>query len=192
MPTRERTTPYAVLGMLGFGPMSGYDIRKQTESSLGYFWSESYGQVYPALHALAAARLIRRRPGARTGGRERVVYQITELGRDALRRWRAMPPRVAPMRSELLLKLFFGDRDSVGPEIAWVEQLLRDESRALAEFRKVKGELRRQGDHPSLPFWLVTLSFGEHRSRAIVRWCRETVKALRGVKQGVERKGRTQ
>ncbi len=176
--------------MLSFGPMSGYDIRKETASSIGYFWSESYGQVYPALRDLAAAGLIHRRAGERAGRRERLVYEITEQGKDALRVWRATPPRATPVRSELLLKIFFGDRDSAGPEVAWIEQLLREESRALVELRKIRGELLRQGDHPSLPFWLLTLSFGEHRSRANVRWCREALKLLRAMKRGAERKGR--
>ncbi|WP_431606966.1 PadR family transcriptional regulator [Paenibacillus thiaminolyticus] len=34
------------------GPRSGYDIRKQFQASLRHFWSESYGQIYPALKEL--------------------------------------------------------------------------------------------------------------------------------------------
>ena len=61
METRARSTPYAVLGMLSLSPMSGYDIRKESETSIGFFWSESYGQIYPALRELETRRLIRRR-----------------------------------------------------------------------------------------------------------------------------------
>jgi len=81
MTARARSTPYAVLGMLSLAPMSGYDIRKESEQSIGYFWSESYGQIYPALRELKAEGLIRRRPGKSGGNRDRQVYEITERGR---------------------------------------------------------------------------------------------------------------
>jgi DNA-binding PadR family transcriptional regulator len=190
MGKRSRTTPYAVLGMLQFRPMSGYDIRKEAASSLGYFWSESYGQLYPALRELASAGLIRRRAAGRAGTRERQVYEITAAGREALARWRAEPPRAAPARNELLLKIFFGDRTSVGPETAWIDDVLAKETAALREFRSIRSQLLRQGDHPSLPFWLMTLSYGEHRSRAIIRWCHETQASLRGLARAQERKER--
>jgi len=44
-------------------------------------------------------------------------------------------------------------------------------------------------DHPSLPFWLITLSYGEHHSRALLRWGRETQKTLRALGRGAEKRG---
>src|SRR5206468_7565147 len=96
MNSRPRSTPYAVLGMLSLAPMSGYDIRKESEASIGHFWSESYGQIYPALRDLEAQGLVRRRAGPRGAARERHVYEITAKGEEALATWRAQPPRPAP------------------------------------------------------------------------------------------------
>jgi DNA-binding PadR family transcriptional regulator len=180
MAPRTRSTPYAILGMLSFEPMSGYDIRKESATSIGYFWSESYGQIYPALRELASTGLIRPRTGARIGGRERQVYEITPRGREALRRWRALPPRPAPVRNELLLKLFFGRKESVDLDLDWITELVKTEAARLAEFRRIRSQLMAERrDHPSLPFWLATLSYGEHHSRAVLRWGRESVRALR-------------
>lgn len=190
MARRAKTTPYAILGMLQIAPMSGYDLRKEASTSIGYFWSESYGQLYPALRDLSAAGMIRPRAGSSRAGRERQVYEITPKGRQVLRQWRSQPPHAAPLRSELLLKLFFGDRASLGPELDWIEALEGKERRALGEFQRIREELARQGDHPSLPFWLITLSFGEHRSRAVIRWCQETKAALRGMAHDTGRKRR--
>ena len=186
----SRTTPYAILGLLRVRPMSGYDLRKEAATSVGFFWSESYGQLYPALKDLASAGLIRRRPSGGSGGRERQVYEITRKGREALARWRTEPPRQAPVRSELLLKLFLGDRASTGPEIGWIDELGARETAALHEFRRIRRELSGQPDHPSRPFWLMTLSYGEHRSRAMLRWCAETRRALRAMATPTARKAR--
>ena len=193
MSARARSTPYAVLGMLSLAPMSGYDIRREAETSIGYFWRESYGQIYPALRDLAARGLVRRRsrhgargaPGRRTGAgrRDRQVFEITKRGREALRLWRSKPPRTTPPRSELLLKLFFGDRRSIQSEMAWIEQLASRETSALRDFARIRRSLRKERPrHPSLPFWLMTLEYGELRSRAILRWCTRTLRALRVIR----------
>ena len=160
--------------------MSGYDIKKEAATSIGYFWSESYGQIYPALSELQSAGFIRRRPGRKGSGRERQVYEITDRGRSVLDAWLAEPPRPTPVRSEFLLKLFLSDATGAVRATQWVEQLLAEETERLSQFRRIRdGLMAEQRDHPSLPFWLITLSFGEHRSRAVVRWCGETLKVLR-------------
>jgi DNA-binding PadR family transcriptional regulator len=172
--------------------MSGYDIRKEAEGSIGYFWSESYGQIYPALRELGARGWIRRRAGTRGRNRDRHVYEITARGREELAAWRAQPPRDPPLRNELLLKLFFGGRDPVVHEIEWMDRNLARELEALREFARIRELLlKEQHDHPSLPFWLMTLSYGEHRSRSTVRWCRETRRALKALAAHAPRKGPT-
>jgi len=50
--SRENKSRYALLGMLSYMPMSGYDLRKFIESSTSNFWSESYAQIYPMLKQL--------------------------------------------------------------------------------------------------------------------------------------------
>jgi DNA-binding PadR family transcriptional regulator len=190
MNLRSRSTPFAVLGMLSLAPMSGYDIRKAAAASIGHFWSESYGQIYPALRELKAEGWIKRRPGKTGGARDRQVYEITERGRQALTVWRAEAPREAPARSELLLKLFFGRTDTVAHESEWIEKLLADQKDELREFERIRDQVKKdQHDHPSLPFWLIALSYGEHRSRALLRWGRETQKTLRAMKRGAEKRG---
>ena len=159
--------------------MSGYDIRKESASSIGYFWSESYGQIYPALSELQSAGWIRRRPGRQGGGRERQVYEITDRGRSVLSAWLAEPPRAMPVRNELLLKLFLSEADGASRAVEWLEQLLAEETERLSQFHQIRRQLMTERqDHPSLPFWLITLSYGEHRSRAVMRWCRESRKTL--------------
>jgi PadR family transcriptional regulator AphA len=35
-----------------------------------------------------------------------------------------------------------------------------------------------------LPYWLMTLNFGRHRSRAFVNWARETLEELERLESG--------
>ena len=55
---REVKSKYAILGMLSISPMSGYDIKKEVETSISNFWTESYGQIYPVLKSLIAEKFV--------------------------------------------------------------------------------------------------------------------------------------
>src|SRR5256885_1097801 len=101
-------TAYVILGMLGWRPMRGYEVKSIVDKSTRFFWAASYGQIYPELRRLAAAGLIegKARP---QGGRKRNVYRLTRAGRKQLRAWLDADPQVYELRDEALLKLFFAD-----------------------------------------------------------------------------------
>jgi PadR family transcriptional regulator AphA len=109
------STAYVILGFLGLRPMSGYEIKSFVDKSTRFFWTASYGQIYPELRRLAAAGLIEGKAEPQ-GGRRRTVYRLTAAGRHELLGWLADAPQVLEMRDEALLKLFFAD--AAGPEAA--------------------------------------------------------------------------
>lgn len=185
----SRTTPFAVLGMLSFEPMSGYEIRRELAASTGAFWSESYGQIYPALRDLARKGLARRHAARRTRGPRRFVYEITPQGREALRRWLLEPPHAAPPRNELLLKLFFGNRDAVDAPAGWVRRYLADEQERLHRVRRMKEELPRDPHHQrNLRFWILALEHVERQSEAAVVWAQRTVATLDLMQEALARR----
>lgn len=47
-----------ILGMLIEGKMSGYDIKKVTEQTVGIFYKMSYGSLYPALKRLVQSEYV--------------------------------------------------------------------------------------------------------------------------------------
>lgn len=179
---RTASTRFAILGLLSLEPMSGYDIRRASSDALSHFWHESYGQIYPTLAALARERLIRESPRASTqpGARAtRRVYAITAAGRRALAAWQKRPPRERPFRSELLLRLFFGDTRSTPTLLTHVARLKAEETARGASYRALDQRLVAEGaGSPSLPYWRATLRYGQLRSEAALRWCDETALAF--------------
>src|SRR3954447_5611265 len=85
---RDMTTSVTpvILGLLHFGPRSGYEIKQVVDRSTRFFWAASYGQIYPELKRLDRERLIEG-DDAPTGGRARRVYRLTPAGRKELTRW---------------------------------------------------------------------------------------------------------
>jgi DNA-binding PadR family transcriptional regulator len=176
---RNDTSRYAVLGMLSIRPMSGYDIKQAIGESIVHFWDESYGRIYPSLQRLAAEGLARRKTARQDGRPERQVYSLTSQGRQALERWLALPIREQKPRSELLLKLFFGRHLPAAVAVRFVEHYRQEQVQSLAAFRSLEREVKAQTPrHPDQPFWLITIRFGQHRSRAAVEWCDETLRSL--------------
>ena len=185
----HRSTPYVILGLLRIAPMSGYEIRKELQSSAAYFWSESYGQIYPALRELEANRWARPRASRPKDPRRRTTYAITPRGREAFDRWLREPPRAAPPRNELLLKLFLADREFLDPPESWIRQLLADETERLRKLRRLEDQLPRgRHRHPNLRFWLFALEHVERQSEAAAAWCQKTLATLALLQQAQARR----
>jgi DNA-binding PadR family transcriptional regulator len=185
METRSRT-PYTILGCLTIEPMSGYDVKRFLERSVVHFWSESYGQIYPALDQLEDEGLVegREEPGER--GRPKRVYRITEEGREELRRWLRQPAEPVTPRYEHSLKLFFGH--NVGPRasLGHIHRLREQATEALAAYREWEDRLEEQTtENPDSPFpyWLVVLRGGIRYAEMVREWCDESEEALRSLEE---------
>jgi len=177
-------TPNALLGLLSMGPMSGYDIRQMIPQSIGHFWSESYGQIYPGLKRLAAAGLATKKTERKQGSPDRYVYSLTAKGREQLRVWLKLPVAEEVPRNELLLKLFFGAQTSPSVSREHVRAYLALHQQKLHVYRAIAKRLwKEEANDPRLPFWLMTLSMGQHCSAAMVKWCKETLKELDGIER---------
>jgi PadR family transcriptional regulator, regulatory protein AphA len=181
---RENKTRYALLGLLSISPMSGYDMKKFTDISLGYFWSENYGHIYPILRKLEEEGLIRKHTEHTRGKPDRNVFRLTAKGEKVLDTWLEHPADKYPIRDEFLLKLFFGLRI---PREA-VEKKLREERKQieayLAELEALETRVSADyGDKEDLPYWLMTLDFGKAFAIMIRDWCGECLGKLKSIKQ---------
>jgi len=162
-------TAYVILGMLAWGPRSGYDIKADVDKSVRFFWAASYGQIYPELKRLSEAGLIE---GQAQGGRRRTVYRITDLGAEALEAWLTEEPQTFEARDEALLKLFLAD---AAPEtaVASLEAKLRNQEAKLKRLREVEAS----GD--ATGFTALVLRYGIESSEWMADWCRREAERLR-------------
>lgn len=171
--SRRSQTEMAVLGALSVMPMSGYAVRQSIQEVLGHFWSESYGQIYPTLARLEEAGLVERAGGANA------PYAITEVGLERLRLLLSEPIADAPPRNGLMLRLFFGRH--LGEEACrrLIEQAKADAEARLAGFAEIRAGIAvESGTEADQPFWLLTVSAGEHAAQAAVRWADEALASL--------------
>jgi DNA-binding PadR family transcriptional regulator len=172
---RVRQTDLAVLGALSVGPMSGYAVREAITDVLGQFWSESFGQIYPALARLEADGHVERVAGGRPGSSE---FALTAAGRHRLAELLRTPAVPAPPRNGTLLRLFFGH--VLGPaECAALVREHRDRAVAgLDRLAEQRAQVEAEPDDPHRPYALLTLAAGEHSARAAIAWADEALDVL--------------
>jgi PadR family transcriptional regulator AphA len=164
-------TAYVILGMLGWRPMSGYEIKALVDRSTRFFWAASYGQIYPELRRLAAEGLIEGKASPQ-GGRRRNVYRLTPTGRRELQAWLGVDADVFELRDEGLLKLFFADAAGSEAAIAALDSKRREHERVLARLEEVEATKRPDG------FAYLVLRYGIECNRWQAEWCERTMREL--------------
>lgn len=97
-----------ILTVLTRGRMTGYEITKQFDEVLSYFWQASHQQVYRELGRLAADGCVTHKEVVQSGKPNKKIYTITDRGRDELRRWVSQATPLPPQRYDLLVKLLAG------------------------------------------------------------------------------------
>ena len=174
-----RQTDYVILGLLTEGPLSGYDIKKLVDLRFGFFWSESFGQIFPALRKLSEMGLIEASSGASQGGRAKKTYCILPAGVAAVKSWMATPVERESYRLELLLRMYFGHfaaPETLAGQVEAFRQKHDAEARLLEQFRLELEPLReRDANHPHI---LRVIDLGLRVNRAYLDWSRETLEEL--------------
>ena len=97
----------ALLGLLAYTPRHGYELHDAFEAMMGGKdnWDVKPAQVYNTLNRLAKKGLIAEEGVAQAGGPEKLVYAITDEGRDALEAWFYEPVTADYQRDAFFLKL---------------------------------------------------------------------------------------
>jgi len=167
-----------ILGLLAYEPMTGYDLKAAIENTVGHFWQESYGQLYPTLKRLHTDGLVTmdEQPD---GGRTRKVYGLTEAGGLAFRSWLADPAEATPVRSEMLLKVFMaslGDADDLRPHLERARDAARER---LATMQAIRAAVAHEEatDHQRR-CWLLTIDLGAKGAAATLAWANDALADL--------------
>jgi DNA-binding PadR family transcriptional regulator len=166
----------ALLALLEQGPMYGYQLRAEFEQRTGATWPLNVGQVYTTLSRLERDGLVEgtEEAGADDEGSavHRVIYRVTEAGRDEVSAWFTTPvPRTQPPRDELAIKLAIAVT-LPGVDVGGVIQAQRTASMAaLQDYTRLKrgGRAANPADADDLA-WSLVLDSLVFAAEAEIRW----------------------
>ena len=151
------TSSYVILGLLTtYGPMTPYELKKNVDGSIGYFWDFPRAQLYVDPARLMQQGLLAEEREAE--GRRRRTYHITEEGQAVLQAWLHQPAVVeVELRDTGLLKLYFGALLNQADIVALAVRERDLHRHRLGEYEAIKAELAAS---PAMAFGLATLRMG--------------------------------
>lgn len=120
-----------ILGMLMNKSLSGYDIKQSFEQLFSYFFDASFGTIYPTLKKLEGEGKITKETVPQEGKPNKHLYSITDKGREEFANYLHSPLERDVLRSDMLMRLYFGNFASDEVIEIWFRQSLQFKQRAL-------------------------------------------------------------
>jgi len=131
-----------ILGFLSHGEMSGYDIKQAFSNSIGFFYDASFGAIYPALRKLEEEGFVTKQEIIQSGKPNKILYKITQEGRALFLREMNTPIMPPVLRSDMLVKIFFGNSRTPEERKALLKSCLDTQRTLLRQTRESYDKLR--------------------------------------------------
>ena len=175
---------HAILAFLDFQPMSGYDLKKSFDNSVGHFWSTTQSHIYKALEKLEEQEFAASKIIPQEGKPSRKEYHITKTGRAELKKWLSTPLPLSPVREAWMIQLFFAHSLS-NEQIAQLIETRRNEvAKAIEALDEAQAiiELQKKDGPPNIQrmaaLWQMTLDYGADYYKAEYTWLEKTLKRV--------------
>ncbi len=171
---------HAILVSLVDCPASGYDLAKQFEASVGFFWRATHQQIYRELTKLEEQGWISAEVISQENRPDKKLYSVTALGKQQLIEWMLQPGEAAPIKDDLLVKIFAG---YLVPGQIIVEELERHRKLHQAKLKVYQDIEEQYFQNPhalSNPekFRYLTLRKGIGYETDWITWCNEAIDLL--------------
>ena len=171
---------HAIMTALIEDDRSGYELARDFETSLGFFWSASHQQIYQELRKLADKGWLNKREVHQSGKPNKIVYGLTRAGRNALAAWVFDKTKTQAGKDELLVKLYNLHGDNADHLIAEITARREEMMRRLYLYEKIR---RRHYEDPgALPARrkgvYLALALGIGQGEQFLAWCDEALALL--------------
>jgi DNA-binding PadR family transcriptional regulator len=169
----------AILACLTEHPMTGYELAKTFDASIGFFWKANHQQIYRELTRLRDRGYIQGREVVQSGKPNKLVYTLTSEGRAALRHWAARPSSPASIKDDLLVRLYALDSVDIDPLRADLMARLEYHRDRFSRYERILNKRFPKGiASPADVGKLLGLRIGLRYESAVAEWCEEAIEAL--------------
>lgn len=166
---------HSILALLSPEPKTGYQLSKEIQSSITFFWKATHQQIYRELASLEQNRLVKHREVAQSNKPDKKIYSVTKEGTKELMRWMKEPSELPAIRDSFMVKLFTGHLTH--PEIL-LEDLRNQKQvheKRQNQFREAQKKYFQDVSSLSFEekFQYLTLRRGLLLGEAWLSWCKE-------------------
>ena len=170
----------AILACLTERPMTGYELAKTFDSSIGFFWKADHQQIYRELSKLRDRGYIQGREVVQSGKPNKLVYTLTAEGRTALRHWAARPSTPASIKDDLLVRLHALDSVDTEPLRADLMARLEHHRDRHERYERILKKRFPDGSASTAADIgnLLLLRLGSRHELVVTEFCEEALEAL--------------
>ena len=170
----------AILACLTERPMTGYELAKTFDSSIGFFWKADHQQIYRELSKLRDRGYIQGREVVQTGKPNKLIYTLTPEGRTALRHWAARPSTPPSIKDDLLVRLHALDSIDIEPIRTDLMDRLEHHRDRHANYERILKKRFPDGTAEGrLDLGnLLLLQLGARHEQMVADFCEEALEAL--------------
>jgi DNA-binding PadR family transcriptional regulator len=169
----------AILACLTEHPMTGYELAKTFDSSMGFFWKADHQQIYRELSKLRDRGHVQAREVVQSGKPNKLVYTLTPKGLTALRHWAARPSVPASIKDDLLVRMNALDSLDIEPLRADLMARLEHHRDRYERYERMLHKRFPQGTaSPGEAGKLLNLKLGLRHERMVAEWCEEAIDTL--------------
>ena len=172
----------AILVCLTERPMTGYELAKTFDASIGFFWKADHQQIYRELSRLRDRGHIQGREVVQSGKPNKLVYTLTSEGRAALKHWAARPSSPPSIKDDLLVRLYALGSVDIEPLRADLMARLEHHRGRFSRFEHIlKKRFPEGATSPADTGKLLGLRIGLRYERAVAEWCEEALDTLSAI-----------
>jgi DNA-binding PadR family transcriptional regulator len=159
---------HAILGMLSWQPLTGYDLKRMFAGSQALYWSGNNNQIYKSLLKLYRENLVTRETQMQESLPPRKIYRITEDGMRELKKWVCASPELPQLRHSFLVQLAWS---SILPEAELEDLISRYEAEVKAQLTMLQAQRKREeADTSDLPRNACLRPSQARTSREAIMW----------------------
>jgi DNA-binding PadR family transcriptional regulator len=170
----------AILACLTERPMTGYELAKTFDSSIGFFWKADHQQIYRELSKLRDRGYIQGREVVQSGKPNKLIYTLTPEGRTALRHWAARPSTPPSIKDDLLVRLHALDSIDIEPMRADLMARLEHHRDRHTNYERILKKRFPEGTASGVLDLgnLLLLQLGARHEQLVADFCEEALEAL--------------
>jgi len=177
---------HGLIGLLNYEPMTGYELTKFFNESLGHFWQAKASQIYRELDAMEKSGWLTSERVIQDDKPNKRVYSVTEQGKAEFTDWLTNFDPFKPHTGKgnaFLMRIFFGgelDADCTLKLLRTSKEYSLKGIEALEGIiDEVNEEVVRQPELAnSAKYWKLTALFGKIMNKAALEWADKAIEIL--------------
>ena len=175
---------HGLLGLLSYENMTGYELNKTFEQSLGFFWQAQMSQIYRELKVMEKCGWVTSSVVVQSEKPNKRIYEISPSGLDEFKKWLKDEPLSSRFnnRNTLIMRVFFSGSNDIDTNIKLLYEYKEDCENTLKDLEKADGIIEYNKKQKSAQresfYWSAAAEFGKMHIAMSLDWADKIIDKL--------------